>query len=59
VSICFALAERYKGLGRDELARSYAIAADDEARELNGRPRQTLNLDTPAERFQQYVALTG
>lgn len=34
VSIQFALAERYKSQGQDELARSYAIAADDEAREL-------------------------
>ncbi len=35
VSIRFALAERYKGLGQDDLARDYAVAANDEARDLS------------------------
>lgn len=34
VSIRFALAQRYRKVGREDLARAYAIAADDEAREL-------------------------
>ena len=29
------------------------------ARELNERPRQTLNFETPAQRFEQCVAMTG
>jgi len=35
VSIRFALAERYKNKGESELAREYAIAADDEARQID------------------------
>ncbi|SFR86804.1 hypothetical protein SAMN05216570_0138 [Dyella sp. OK004] len=35
VSIRFALAERHKAKGEDELAREYAIAADDEAKHMD------------------------
>ena len=35
VSIRFALAERYKNKGERALAREYAIAADDEAKEID------------------------
>jgi hypothetical protein len=34
VSIRFALAERYRAIGKEDLALEYAIAADDEARGL-------------------------
>jgi hypothetical protein len=36
-SIQFSLAERYKRLGDDALARSYAVAADDVARDIDDR----------------------
>ncbi|WP_430391790.1 hypothetical protein [Dyella sp. 20L07] len=35
VSIRFALAQRHKAKGETELARDYAIAADDEAKDIN------------------------
>jgi hypothetical protein len=35
VSIRFALAERYKSRGDADLAREYAIAADDEAKQID------------------------
>jgi hypothetical protein len=35
VSIRFALAERYRAIGEEDLALEYAIAADDEARGLS------------------------
>jgi hypothetical protein len=35
VSIRLALAERYRAIGKEDVALEYAIAADDEARELS------------------------
>ncbi|WP_156171291.1 hypothetical protein [Dyella japonica] len=35
VSIKFALAERHKNMGETELARQYAIEADDEAKQID------------------------
>lgn len=35
------------------------IERDKFERQLNERPRKTLNFDTPAERVQQSVASTG
>lgn len=35
VSLRFALAQRYRHQGNTELAREYAIAADEEARQIN------------------------
>lgn len=47
VSIRFALAERHKNLGEPELARQYAIEADDEARQIDD-----LDLRRRISRFQ-------
>jgi IS30 family transposase len=45
------------------LSKAVAIAVHlkdvDVVRELNERPRKTLNYDSPAEKFEEYVAAIG
>ena len=45
-----------KGMDLSEVSQAKLNAV---ARRLNERPRKTLNFETPAERFNQCVALTG
>jgi len=51
------LLRQYFPKGRD-LAHYSQAHLDEVAAELNGRPRQTLGWQSPAERFGQFVALT-
>jgi IS30 family transposase len=45
-----------KGMDLSEITQAQLNAV---AKRLNGRPRKTLNFETPAERFHQTVATTG
>ncbi|PWY38495.1 IS30 family transposase, partial [Pseudomonas sp. RW409] len=42
-----------------DLAEHSQATLNEVARQLNSRPRKTLNYETPAERFSQSVASTG
>jgi IS30 family transposase len=42
-----------------DLSNVYQNRLNGVAKRLNGRPRETLQFGTPAERFAEYVALTG
>jgi IS30 family transposase len=57
--------ENTNGLLRQYLPKGFDLSTYSQAklngmaRQLNQRPRKTLNYETPAEKFGQYVASTG